>query len=137
MFLLLKLKLKDMIKSMIPKNKVIPFIPYYYIKASQLHDNQINSLKTVYGSNGFAVYDFIINEIFRTGSCSLPWCADTICKVADYWELTPEEVEKIVEHCIKVDLFSAELYTKYHILTSTDIKQRYNESSFIQLAANL
>lgn len=119
-----------------PKNKVIPFAPYYNVKTSQLHDNQICSLKTAYGSNGFAVYDFITNEIFRTGSYSLPWCADTVCKVADYWELTPELVERIVEHCIKIDLFSAELYTKYHILTSTDIKQRYNDSGFIQLAAN-
>ena len=41
-----------------------------------------------------------------------------LCRVADYWALSPEEVEKIVEYCIQVDLFNAELYTKYHILTS-------------------
>ena len=40
-----------------------------------------------------------------------------LCRVADYWALSPEEVEKIVEYCIQVDLFNAELYTKYHILT--------------------
>lgn len=116
-------------KSIDPNNKVIPFIPYYNVRSAQLHDDKkIISLKTVYGSNGYAVYDFIVNEIFRTGGCSLSWCADTIYKVADYWELTPEEVEKIVLHCINVDLFSAELYTKYHILTSADIQNQYNNA---------
>lgn len=117
-----------MIKSMAPKNKVIPFIPYYYIKTSQLHDVKVSNLKSAYGCKGYAIYDYIENEIFRTGGCSLPWCENTKSKVADYWELPAEEIERIVEHCINVDLFSAELYTKYHVLSSADIKQRYKNA---------
>lgn len=110
-------------KSVISDNKIIPFLPCYK-RTSQLHETKVSDLKTVYGCNGYAVYDYIENEIFRTGNHSLYWCKNMLCRVADYWALSPEEVEKIVEYCIQVDLFNAELYTKYHILTSAEIRQQ-------------
>ena len=116
-------------KSVISDNKIIPFLPCYK-RTSQLHETKVSDLKTVYGCNGFAVYDYIVNEIFRTGNHSLYWCQNMLCRVADYWALSPEEVEKIVEYCIQVDLFNAELYTKYHILTSAEIRQQYNNAGF-------
>ena len=115
-------------KSVISDNKIIPFLPCYK-RTSQLHETKVSDLKTVYGCNGYAVYDYIENEIFRTGNHSL-YCKNMLCRVADYWALSPEEVEKIVEYCIQVDLFNAELYTKYHILTSAEIRQQYNNAGF-------
>ena len=116
-------------KSVISDNKIIPFLPCYK-RTSQLHETKVSDLKTVYGCNGYAVYDYIENEICRTGNHSLYWCKNMLCRVADYWALSPEEVEKIVEYCIQVDLFNAELYTKYHILTSAEIRQQYNNAGF-------
>lgn len=116
-------------KSVISDNKIIPFLPCYK-RTSQLHETKVSDLKTVYGCNGYAVYDYIENEIIRTGNHSLYWCKNMLCRVADYWALSPEEVEKIVEYCIQVDLFNAELYTKYHILTSAEIRQQYNNAGF-------
>lgn len=116
-------------KSVISDNKIIPFLPCYK-RTSQLHETKVSDLKTVYGCNGYAVYDYIENEIFCTGNHSLYWCKNMLCRVADYWALSPEEVEKIVEYCIQVDLFNAELYTKYHILTSAEIRQQYNNAGF-------
>lgn len=116
-------------KSVISDNKIIPFLPCYK-RTSQLHETKVSDLKTVYGCNGYAVYDYIENEIFRTGNHLLYWCKNMLCRVADYWALSPEEVEKIVEYCIQVDLFNAELYTKYHILTSAEIRQQYNNAGF-------
>lgn len=116
-------------KSVISDNKIIPFLPCYK-RTSQLHETKVSDLKTVYGCNGYAVYDYIENEIFHTGNHSLYWCKNMLCRVADYWALSPEEVEKIVEYCIQVDLFNAELYTKYHILTSAEIRQQYNNAGF-------
>ena len=116
-------------KSVISDNKIITFLPCYK-RTSQLHETKVSDLKTVYGCNGYAVYDYIENEIFRTGNHSLYWCKNMLCRVADYWALSPEEVEKIVEYCIQVDLFNAELYTKYHILTSAEIRQQYNNAGF-------
>lgn len=116
-------------KSVISDNKIIPFLPCYK-RTSQLHETKVSDLKTVYGCNGYAVYDYIENEIFRTGNHSLYWSKNMLCRVADYWALSPEEVEKIVEYCIQVDLFNAELYTKYHILTSAEIRQQYNNAGF-------
>ena len=117
-------------KSVISDNKIIPFLPCYK-RTSQLHETKVSDLKTVYGCNGYAVYDYIENEIFRTGNHSLYWCKNMLCRVADYWALSPEEVE----NCIQVDLFNAELYTKYHILTSAEIRQQYNNAGFF-MAAN-
>ena len=122
-------------KSVISDNKIIPFLPCYNVRTSQLHETKVSDLKTVYGCNGYAVYDYIEIEIFRTGNHSLYWCKNMLCRVADYWALSPEEVEKIVEYCIQVDLFNAELYTKYHILTSAEIRQQYNNAGFF-MAAN-
>ena len=121
-------------KSVISDNKIIPFLPCYK-RTSQLHETKVSDLKTVYGCNGYAVYDYIENEIVRTGNHSLYWCKNMLCRVANYWALSPEEVEKIVEYCIQVDLFNAELYTKYHILTSAEIRQQYNNAGFF-MAAN-
>ena len=121
-------------KSVISDNKIIPFLPCYK-RTSQLHETKVSDLETVYGCNGYAVYDYIENEIFRTGNHSSYWCKNMLCRVADYWALSPEEVEKIVEYCIQVDLFNAELYTKYHILTSAEIRQQYNNAGFF-MAAN-
>ena len=112
------------------RDRIIPFLPCYNVRTSQLHETKVSDLKTVYGCNGYAVYDYIENEIFRTGNHSLYWCKNMLCRVADYWALSPEEVEKIVEYCIQVDLFNAELYTKYHILTSAEIRQQYNNAGF-------
>ena len=99
-------------KSVISDNKIIPFLPCYK-RTSQLHETKVSDLKTVYGCNGYAVYDYIENEIFRTGNHSLYWCKNMLCRVADYWALSPEEV-----------------YTKYHILTSAEIRQQYNNAGF-------
>ena len=59
-------------KSVISDNKIIPFLPCYK-RTSQLHETKVSDLKTVYGCNGYAVYDYIENEIFRTGNHSLYW----------------------------------------------------------------
>ena len=71
-------------KSVISDNKIIPFLPCYK-RTSQLHETKVSDLKTVYGCNGYAVYDYIENEIFRTGNHSLYWCKNMLCRVADYW----------------------------------------------------
>ena len=74
-------------KSVISDNKIIPFLPCYK-RTSQLHETKVSDLKTVYGCNGYAVYDYIENEIFRTGNHSLYWCKNMLCRVADYWALS-------------------------------------------------
>ena len=102
-----------------------PLIPYYNISTSHLCDTKVRRLKSACGSDGYAVYDFLVNEVFRHGSFSLLWGGDVIHKVADYWELSPERVQQIVEYCLSVGLFNPELYAEYHILTSADLQDRY------------
>lgn len=46
-------------KSVISDNKIIPFLPCYK-RTSQLHETKVSDLKTVYGCNGYAVYDYMI-----------------------------------------------------------------------------
>lgn len=57
-------------KSVISDNKIIPFLPCYK-RTSQLHETKVSDLKTVYGCNGYAVYDYIENEIFPLGKLFL------------------------------------------------------------------
>ena len=59
-------------KSVISDNKIIPFLPCYK-RTSQLHETKVSDLKTVYGCNGYAVYDYIENNFkkFPKTKCKL------------------------------------------------------------------
>lgn len=108
-------------KFVILDNKIILFL-FCYKRILQLYEIKVSDLKIVYGCNGYVVYDYIENEIFCIGNYLLYWCKNMFCRVVDYWVFFLEEVEKIVEYCIQVDLFNVELYIKYYIFIFVEIR---------------
>lgn len=72
-------------KSVISDNKIIPFLPCYK-RTSQLHETKVSDLKTVYGCNGYAVYDYIENEGDGNHALSVDTsCFSVYSATADYF----------------------------------------------------
>ncbi len=88
-------------------------------------DLRIKRLKKGMGCDGYAVYEYILNEIYRVGGCFLVWDESTAFDVAEYWGLKETKVNEIVRYCCAVGLFDKALLSNGNVLTSPSIQSRY------------
>lgn len=100
---------------------------FYPMDASRFQDLRIKRLKKDCGCAGFAVYEYILNEIYRVRGCVLVWDESTAFDVAEYWGLKESQVNEIVRYCCAVGLFDKELLSNGSVLTSPSIQSRYVE----------
>lgn len=101
--------------------------PFYRAETDRFQDINIKRLKKRYHGNGYAVYQYILNEIYRVEGCFLDFGEDELFDVAEYWGLEEAEVQAIVTFCCEIGLFDMEMYDAYRILTSRSIQSRYTE----------
>lgn len=100
---------------------------YYAVDTDRYQDIKIKRLKKDCGCAGFAVYEYILNEIYRVRGCVLEWDESTAFDVAEYWGLKESQVNEIVRYCCAVGLFDKELLSNGSVLTSPSIQSRYIE----------
>lgn len=85
----------------------------------------LRSVQCSFGIAGYGVIYKLYERIFSAGY----YCEwnSKICKIFAYEDckLKRELVERIVECCIEEDIFDADLYHKYGILTSAEIQKMY------------
>ena len=99
---------------------------YYTSDTSRFRDDlRIKRLKKDMGCDGYAVYEYILNEIYRVGGCFLVWDESTAFDVAEYWGLKETKVNEIVRYCCAVGLFDKALLSNGNVLTSSSIQSRY------------
>lgn len=98
---------------------------FYSADTDRFQDLRIKRLKKDMGCDGFAVYEYILNEIYRVKGCFLVWDESTAFDVADYWGLKETKVEEIVRYCCAVGLFDKALLSNGSVLTSSSIQSRY------------
>lgn len=99
---------------------------YYTSDTSRFKDDiRIKRLKKDMGCDGYAVYEYILNEIYRVGGCFLVWDESTAFDVAEYWGLKETKVNEIVRYCCAVGLFDKALLSNGNVLTSSSIQSRY------------
>ena len=101
-------------------------LKYFTVDTDIFQDRRIKRLKKDFGCNGFAVYLFIINEVYRVEGCVLAWDENTAFDVAEYFGLKENLVCEIVKYCGVVGLFDKALLSR-GIITSASIQQRYLE----------
>lgn len=89
------------------------------------NDLRIKRLKKDMGCDGYAVYEYILNEIYRVGGCFLVWDESTAFDAAEYWGLKETKVNEIVRYCCAVGLFDRALLSNGNVLTSSSIQSRY------------
>lgn len=101
-------------------------LSYYPADTDRFQDMRIKRLKKDMGCQGFAVYEYILNEVYRVRGCFLEWDESTAFDVAEYWGLKESVVSEIVRYCGAVGLFDKELLSG-GIITSHSIQSRYLE----------
>ena len=74
---------------------------------------------------GWAVYHFIVNEIYRVEGCYMLMDSDALFDISDYSRMEEERISEIISFCAELGLFNKELWQKRQILTSTDIQELY------------
>ena len=102
-------------------------LSYYQAETDRFQDIKVKRLKKRYGCEGYAVYQYIQNEIYRVEGCYIRFTDDQMFDVSEYWGIEEERVEKIIEYCTEVELFDTITWHTNHVLTSVDIQQRYLE----------
>lgn len=103
--------------------------PYYRAETDRFQDIRIKRLKKEFKGNGYAVYSYILNEIYRVKGCFLEWDESTAFDVSEYWDLTENQVNEIVKYCCAIGLFDKGLFTSGRVLTSLAIQSRYIDMS--------
>jgi len=98
---------------------------YYASDTDKFQDIRIKRLKKELGGIGFAVYDYILCEIYRVRGCCLEWDESTTFDVAEYWGIKESSVNEIVTYCCHVGLFDKELLSSGSLLSSNAILRRY------------
>lgn len=101
--------------------------PYYRAETDRFQDIKIKRLKKRFRCTGYAVYQYILNEIYRVQGCYLPFGEDEIFEAAEYWGLDEIEVQNITDFCCEIGLFDAGLYKACGVLTGRSIQSRYVE----------
>lgn len=99
--------------------------PFYAADTDRFQDLRIKRLKKDMGCDGFAVYEYILNEIYRVKGCFLVWDENTAFDVADYWGLKETKVEEIVRYCCAVGLFDKNVFENCNILTNLEIQKEW------------
>lgn len=99
--------------------------PFYRAETDRFQDIKIKRLKKRFHCTGYAVYQYILNEIYRVEGCYLQFGEDELFDVADYWGIDEEEVRAITRFCCEVGLFDEQIYDANGILTARSIQSRY------------
>ena len=58
---------------------------YYKAETDRFQDIKIKRLKKKYGCDGYAVYQYALNEIYRVDGSYIRWTEDQLFDCADYW----------------------------------------------------
>lgn len=104
---------------------------FYRTDTDRYQDIKIKRLKKKYKCNGIAVYDYILNEIYRVRGYYLEWDTNMSFDIADYWDIDEALVIEIVNYCCQINLFHKPFITSENIITSKSIQVRFLKMSKI------
>lgn len=98
---------------------------YYKAETDRFQDIKIKRLKKKYHCTGYAVYQYVLNEIYRVRGYFLQFSEDHLFDVSEYWQIDEELVTEIIGYCAEIGLFSAQLWQERSVLTARSIQARY------------
>ncbi len=103
-------------------------LTFYKAETIRFRDRKIRKLVKHFSCAGYAVYDYVLNEIYGDKGCFVEWDEDTAFDVAEYFGIKESLVIEIVNYCCVVGLFNKELLDCERVLTSKAIQERYVEA---------
>lgn len=102
-------------------------LSYYSSETDRFQDIRLKRLKKQYGCEGYAVFQYVQNEIFRVEGCYIRFTDDQAFDVAEYWGIDEERVLEIINYCTEIELFDRIIWKTKQVLTSESIQQKYAE----------
>ncbi len=103
-------------------------LKYYHAETARFQDIKIKRLKKKYGCEGYAVYSYVENEIYRVEGSYIRFDEDQAFDCAEYWALEEDKVYDIINFCAEIGLFNTQLWKEQSILSS-----RYIQDSYLQI----
>lgn len=83
---------------------------YFRFETDHFYDPKVKRLKNKFGMEGWGVYHFIINEIFRVEGCYMLMDADGLFDISDYSRMDEQEISSIIDYCADLGLFNKALW---------------------------
>ena len=90
---------------------------YYRAETDRFRDIKIRKLRKEHSCAGYAIYQYVLNEIYRVEGCYIRFTQDELFDCAEYWNMREEEVLRIINYCTETGLFNAGIWKQYGILT--------------------
>ena len=98
---------------------------YFRFETDHFYDPKVKRLKNKFGMEGWGVFHFIVNEIYRVEGCYMVMDADGLFDISDYSRMDEKKVSDIIDYCAELGLFNKELWQDKQILTSEEIQELY------------
>ena len=90
-------------------------------------DDKIRMIQAEFGLKGFAIIVKLWQMIYREHGYYCEWNEERELLFAseEGTDCSSNLIHEVVQACIRRDIFSKELFDKYHILTSRGVQKRY------------
>ncbi|WP_256013164.1 DUF4373 domain-containing protein [Desertivirga xinjiangensis] len=111
--------------------KAEPGISYYYTKCEHIQNRKIKLLFNEFNSDGYWIWKCILSTAYATKGYYFDlndedevelFATETCKKDLDL-------VKKVIQACIRRDLFDKEMFDKHHILTSDGMQETYLDAT--------
>lgn len=104
-------------------------IDYFSHDVNMNHDIKIKLLKAKYGLTGYAIYNLLLEDIYKQGYY-LEINEDYILIFCSENSIDTESFNNILEFMLSRSLFSEVIYSNHRVLTSKRIQENYLEATY-------
>ena len=107
-----------------PRKEGLDYFPH---DTDAVNDEKVESLRALYGNDGYAFYFILLERIYRSPNCQLVVSdAETTQILARKVGVTDEKFTEMLQTALKRGCFNSELFKEKGILTSNGIAKRAN-----------
>lgn len=99
-------------------------LDYFPLDVDIFQDKKIRILKAKYGVDGFAIYVYLLCEIYKNGYY-IKADDDFICIMADDLRMSINKVKQVLNFLLERSLFENKLFQSDKVLTSESIQRRF------------
>lgn len=99
-------------------------LDYFSFDTNFFQDIKVRKLIKNHGSQAIPIYTYLLCIIYREGYY-IKWDEDLPFIIAEATGYEEDHVNKVFDYCLKIGLFSADLFRQKEILTSRGIQKRY------------
>lgn len=103
-------------------------VDYFPFEVDFFSDNKIKIVRSRYGSDGVAIYIYLLCEIYRDKGYYLQCNEDTDCLVAAELGMSTDKVGQIKAYLLGRSLFDNTLFRSAEVLSSKGIQRRFQQA---------